>query len=1686
MKSKNEEEQDSEFEDQDGENLSDENDSEQDLQMRKKVIISQQQQKKQSNDLDYEEDVFIHSKHFEGTQSPDVDEDFIEQDQRKQKAENQLLMPLIQSGMSMSPDMKFGWKPKDEISGAPIPLYYEFEQFSIPINPLTNQEYEPLYLGPRYKHSLALNKVFANQINPNGPLGLKQSYAFKVPPNIGMIEQIIKSTHRQEPPRDFLVNFTKRHSLYSQGMRICVSKKSNLYKWERCGDEIAYQNSRIVKRANQDKSKVRYYNMLSFTYLLTEEEDKIFFSYAFPYTFSKLQDFISNQRLLDRSMNLDCLKEDILCKSLGGVDVPLLTISSRIGNEPNSYHIINLNEFDSPYSRISLPYYKRKKIIMITARVHPGESNSSYMMTSMSGNDLNRKYHAPDEKLHPTVCAIKSMISGIVNKDQLAPENENLQEDEIFAFVDMHGHSRKKNVFIYGPYYPLHNEKYLKMRIIPKLLSEETTKFRYFSCKFRIEKSKEKAARIVLWREFNIMNCFTFEASFHGYLNEERVTEEFNEESFEKMGEHLINSLYEYKLILEEENRLKKLKELNKKKKKKKQNEEKGKKKKLSIKETNQISKKASPRQSILEDVQDQVHKFGYSRYPNEPPVFASDDQPVQQLNISGLGRSALNGGIRSMKQMMKELKKDEKKRSKLEKIEDEECKSDQENDNQNDAGVMSGSDSDPQDDELSGNEQNILFEDIKEAITQFNNYYNGNKKPVKLKNPKVVNSSNKTTIVNQTDSSFTLPMKKTQLRDPDLSMKIHQQTDQQLKKKQHNSTEEPRKTSFQPHMQKSRLISNNVVGVPQNLNKSAVPIYNKQNIMNSGYYIIQSKNNNSFAMNDNPLIINKIVTDLKGIEFANKQQQLQQQNNSNNHNKTQQFQNQPARKYPQNKISHQSYQYLDDLKSNQYPQNTQYYQSQTDKFYLEDQIYQQKIRENQKPQYQKEQQNLQNSQINEEKKQQNQLKKEYVSQIKANAFENSFNNTKNINVNLNGTEMSSTKKVNQQLEFVDLESSVKKRKYKNNTPIVQRISANHNNEENYVFSGILHDNQSHFSGQRQEQQQHTYQNFYTNSADIKQKLLSDDSQKNIAYKDLEKKNLLNTFVNNSTVKNDPDSTNPKINQAENKSILKHNNVISKKDILKQKKLSQDFTQNPTSFQSTGSRIMSGEQTNHQNQNSNNQRNFDSQGQIVNQLQNNEEQSSSDQQAPSQQNNANCNSRFEEKLQNYYAIQNQMQQQQQYVLAQDPNASLSQSNQIGYQFPTTRQNNVFRLQKQKYYSAIKKRAMLSPKTIVMINNNSTTHNQTNHHNSSIYSITQQEHTSNVTGFSDAYEKQQNEQQNLINNKQSLTNLADQQYMKSSGMNTTSKKAKKLKNHIANNINFDNNHSTENNNQYYSQQQTINAQDSLNSKYQHINNNQNVKSKSQLHSNNIQSSKNSSFIGSNSIEPNQKQSQYQFQQQTYSNQQTVGQKILQNRRQSRDQMRQKHNIDNNQPQQQSIQVVNGKRVNNNELDSLTKNILGISDKNGDNQANQSDQNHQQNQDGSQFKRSNRTLRRPSVGIQQQNPFQNLANQTTTQQQYKYIQNSDPIQQQQQRPYVKHPLPSEYQSKKALRKNNLNNTGGIPNKRPNYSNDMTNIRDNSEIEGSGGPSGVVGGNVKFSGLEFEQKTNYMKFFNHRIDL
>ena len=57
---------------------------------------------------------------------------------------------------------------------------------------------------------------------------------------------------------------------------------------------------------------------------------------------------------------------------------------------------------------------------------------------NLSGADLNRRWDAPSKALHPTVYAAKSMI-------------RQLQGDrELFLFADLHGHSKKRSVFLYG------------------------------------------------------------------------------------------------------------------------------------------------------------------------------------------------------------------------------------------------------------------------------------------------------------------------------------------------------------------------------------------------------------------------------------------------------------------------------------------------------------------------------------------------------------------------------------------------------------------------------------------------------------------------------------------------------------------------------------------------------------------------------------------------------------------------------------------------------------------------------------------------------------------------------------------------------------------------------------------------------------------------------------------------------------------------------------------------------------------------------------------------------------------------------------------------------------------------------------------------------------------------------------
>jgi len=146
----------------------------------------------------------------------------------------------------------------------------------------------------------------------------------------------------------------------------------------------------------------------------------------------------------------------------------------------------------------------RKKVVVITGRVHPGESNASWVVhgiirfllkkdkvsealrkriifkvipminadgvtigntrCSFIGRDVNRLFGTPNQKLLPEPYYLRQLVKDLLKNDK----------HKVLAYLDVHAHSGRKSIFMYGPYFPLHCSKYMKIRTLPKLISERT------------------------------------------------------------------------------------------------------------------------------------------------------------------------------------------------------------------------------------------------------------------------------------------------------------------------------------------------------------------------------------------------------------------------------------------------------------------------------------------------------------------------------------------------------------------------------------------------------------------------------------------------------------------------------------------------------------------------------------------------------------------------------------------------------------------------------------------------------------------------------------------------------------------------------------------------------------------------------------------------------------------------------------------------------------------------------------------------------------------------------------------------------------------------------------------------------------------------------------------------------------
>ncbi|XP_064551673.1 uncharacterized protein Nna1 isoform X8 [Drosophila montana] len=366
----------------------------------------------------------------------------------------------------------------------------------------------------------------------------------------------VRRTRRNMLYRFSIVNLVKSDSLYNDGMRPVMysnlGAKDKNEGWRRCGNNISYYRNDDESNNNtneEDEDNSSY--TLTFTIEFEHDDDTVYFAHSYPYTYSDLQDYL--MEIQRHPVKSKFCKLRLLCRTLAGNNVYYLTVTAPSNNEDN---------------------IRRKKSIVVSARVHPSETPSSWMMkglmdfitgdstvakrlrhkfifklvpmlnpdgvivgntrNSLTGKDLNRQYRTVIRETYPSIWYTKAMIRRLI------------EECGVAMYCDMHAHSRKHNIFIYGCENKRNPEKRLTEQVFPLMLHKNSAdRFSFESCKFKIQRSKEGTGRIVVWM-LGITNSYTIEASFGGSSLGSRKGTHFNTQDYEHMGRAFCETLLDY------------------------------------------------------------------------------------------------------------------------------------------------------------------------------------------------------------------------------------------------------------------------------------------------------------------------------------------------------------------------------------------------------------------------------------------------------------------------------------------------------------------------------------------------------------------------------------------------------------------------------------------------------------------------------------------------------------------------------------------------------------------------------------------------------------------------------------------------------------------------------------------------------------------------------------------------------------------------------------------------------------------------------------------------------------------------------------------------------------------------------------------------------------------------------------
>lgn len=180
----------------------------------------------------------------------------------------------------------------------------------------------------------------------------------------------VQNTRKDVTYRFTIVNLLKPKSLYTVGMKPLMYSQldasTHSIGWRREGNEIKY-----YRNTAEDGQQPLY--CLTWTARFPHDRDTCFFAHFYPYTYTDLQRFLLS--VANSPVKSQFCKLRTLCRSLAGNTVYLLTIT---------------NPARTPQEAAA------KKAVVLTARVHPGESNGSWIMKGFLDFILS---NSPDAQL---------------------------------------------------------------------------------------------------------------------------------------------------------------------------------------------------------------------------------------------------------------------------------------------------------------------------------------------------------------------------------------------------------------------------------------------------------------------------------------------------------------------------------------------------------------------------------------------------------------------------------------------------------------------------------------------------------------------------------------------------------------------------------------------------------------------------------------------------------------------------------------------------------------------------------------------------------------------------------------------------------------------------------------------------------------------------------------------------------------------------------------------------------------------------------------------------------------------------------------------------------------------------------------------------------------------------------------